>query len=244
MEIPSQIATLTKWLDGSIKWALLDFQADVPKDGTAIYTLEYGTDVQSVEGNIGSQNRQRLDVIDNGDSVKVDTGALQFAVHRNQSFSPLQSKLTATDGTVYDSLGPPDKVQIEERGPMRTAIRVEGTHKNDAGESLFAYIVTIHAYAGKPYTLACFTPLATIIMTAEFTSIQSLHLELPLDGIVEPDERLTHAYGSAEESGSVVTGSLATIPHVELYQKYDDSLSGARSRLRSGIWWKTGSGMA
>ena len=224
-EIPSQVAPLTKWLDGSIKWALLDFQADVPKGSTAIYTLEYGTDVQSVastEGNTGSHSRPRLDVVDNGDSVTVDTGALQFAIHRNQSFSPLQSQLTAIDGTVYDSLGTPDKVQIEESGPMRTAIRVEGTHKNDAGESLFAYIVTIHAYAGKSYTRVFYT-FGNNHYDAEFTSIQSLQLELPLDGIVEPGERLTHAYGSDEESGSVVTGSLDTIPHVELYQKYDDS---------------------
>ena len=221
-EIPSQAAPLTKWLDGSIKWALLDFQADVPKSSTAIYTLEYGTDVQSAEGNSGSQDRPQLDVVDNGDSVAVDTGALQFAIHRNQSFSPLRSKLTAIDGTVYDSLGPPDKVEIEELGPMRTAIRVEGTHKNDAGESLFAYIVTIHAYAGKPYTRVFYT-FGNNHYDSEFTSIQSLHLELPLDGIIEPGERLAHAYGSEVETGSVVTGSFDTIKHVELYQEFEDS---------------------
>ena len=42
-ETPSQIKTLSQWIDGSIKWILLDFQADVLANETIQYTLEYGT---------------------------------------------------------------------------------------------------------------------------------------------------------------------------------------------------------
>ena len=43
-EVPLQVRTLGQWLDGSVKWALLDFQADVPPGSERAYTLEYGTE--------------------------------------------------------------------------------------------------------------------------------------------------------------------------------------------------------
>jgi hypothetical protein len=41
-EVPVQTEVLSRWPDGSIRWLLLDFQADAPAEGVGTYTLEYG----------------------------------------------------------------------------------------------------------------------------------------------------------------------------------------------------------
>ena len=44
-EIALQTRTLGRWPDGTVKWALVDFQAEVPGSSEAAYTLEYGESV-------------------------------------------------------------------------------------------------------------------------------------------------------------------------------------------------------
>ena len=44
-EIPLQARSLAYWPDQSIKWVLLDFQADAPERSEHVYTLEYGNEV-------------------------------------------------------------------------------------------------------------------------------------------------------------------------------------------------------
>ena len=41
-EAPVQTRRLTRWPDGSVKWLLVDFQADVPAGGRAEYALRLG----------------------------------------------------------------------------------------------------------------------------------------------------------------------------------------------------------
>ena len=76
-EMPLQTRVLTRWNDGSVKWLLLDFQANVGPNAKATYTLHHGAGVspQKVTG---------VSVRETPDEVAVDTGALRFRVSKKR----------------------------------------------------------------------------------------------------------------------------------------------------------------
>ncbi len=170
-EMPVQVARTGLHEDGSVRWLLLDFQADVPKAGCTL-ALEYGQGVSRVAV------PRPLKVEDTEDAVRVDTGPLQFSVSKSR-FNGLDtitiegSEVVAEghDGGPYfvDDAGnefracldPEPEVTIESRGPMRTVITARGWYCNDAGERKCRFTVRVHAYAGKPYVRVFYTWLMT-----------------------------------------------------------------------------------
>src|SRR6476659_10669325 len=46
-ECPFQMRPVAQWIDGSVKWALLDFRADVEASTQTIYQLRFSTDLPS-----------------------------------------------------------------------------------------------------------------------------------------------------------------------------------------------------
>lgn len=211
-EIPSQIKTLSQWIDGSIKWILLDFQADVLANETIQYTLEYGTEVQP------KIFASQLKVVDRGNEVEVDTGELQFTIYRNQSFTSLfQIELTDTDGTIYNALSPPHQVEIQEIGLLRAEIRINGVHRGKDGQELFTYTVEIHVYANKPYARVFYT-FGNNHYKNEFTSIHSLNLKFPLS---EMKQEGVYTFGN-EIKDQVLSGKLTADGQTELHQVFDN----------------------
>jgi len=197
-EIPGQISELARWQDGSVKWALLDFQADLPANAALQYSLEYGTEVKRTDF------PSPLVVTDEEHAITVVTGPTKFVIDKNrfnlfdkvwldengdgkftddelvvQGGAKGGASLTAPDGTTYTSLNPPDKVEVEECGSQRAVIKIEGEHKSEDGKSLFAYIARIHAYAGKSFVRLFYT-FGNNAGESEFTSIKELKLSLPL----------------------------------------------------------------
>lgn len=107
-ERPLQTEVLSRWPDGSIRWLLLDFQADVPAEGEATYRLEYGA--KEEEGEKGSRERggeeaengrgsplTPITVRENGGRITVDTGRLQ-AVFSSASGAILESLKRPEEG--------------------------------------------------------------------------------------------------------------------------------------------------
>ena len=85
--LPSQFRVLGRWPDGSVKWVLVDFQADGVSSGRAVYTL-----TDEAAGGTGNPPGPpprpppaatvRIEETDN--DLHVDTGALRFKVSRRQ----------------------------------------------------------------------------------------------------------------------------------------------------------------
>ena len=271
-EIPSQIGELGRWQDESIKWALVDFQADVDANAVAQYTLEYGTKIRRK-----SFETPTVKTAISENYVEVVTGPLKFVIDKNRfglldnvwldvnSNGEFQDNeritqndsgesgihLLGVDGTVYTSLNAPDVVEVEENGPMRAVVRVEGTHKDSDGNSLFAYIVRIHAYAGKSY-LRVFHTFGNNKLEQEFTSIKSLTLKVPLNVDVSDTIRLSQNFddqytlcknGKVTDSGrcsegwvGASDGRWGVIAAVRnFWQLYPKSLTANESGLEIGI---------
>ena len=200
-EVPLQTLTLGQWLDGSVKWALLDFQADVPPRSERTYTLEYGAEV----------SRTRFDtqiaVHEDRHAVTVDTGRRKFLIDRSH-FAPLAEAprhngshvtgsrivVNGTDGQEYVSTrAAPQSVDIEEPGPMRCVVRIEGKHLSADGEALLRSVCRIHFYAGLPFVRLDHT-LVNDSTSEQFTEIASmyLHIGMPSTDREEPEIRQTH----------------------------------------------------
>ncbi|MCI0354962.1 MAG: fibronectin type III domain-containing protein, partial [Acidobacteria bacterium] len=210
-ELPLQTRVLARWSDGSVKWALLDFQS-AQRDAT----LEYGAQVNRVKP------ESPLKVTEDGEAVAIDTGAVKFAVNK-QRFGLLEGlavegdkiagggifSLTGPDGTVYSSLAPPEEVAVEESGPVRASVRVRGRHHCPAGEKLFTYTLRVHAWAGQPYVRVQHT-FGNDSAVSDFTAIKSLTLKLPL------------AKQGKQWSVANRTGALTPRTAVQLKQHRDD----------------------
>ena len=194
--VPAQFRVLTRywkgvegpkdaWFangDGSIKWALVDLQATVATRGKAAFVL---TDAGP------AALKTTLVVKEEPGRITVNTGPLQFALSRKRfrMFETVslggREVLKAADGSGFavvgmdgkcyhsgGSDGGRPKVTVEESGPLRAVIKVEGEVKagdNAGGYDLvgsngkgtvhvpgrdgekLGYTVRLVAYAGKPF---------------------------------------------------------------------------------------------
>ena len=138
-EIPVQSRALTHWDDGSVKWALLDYQSD----GQSDYTVEYGRDIKRTTPG------DSLEVVESHRGVTVTTGPIRVEFHHDRISLPGIVSLRQEDGTynwvtpgetatavtLTDATGQTyqtdeaDALIVEEAGAERACIRMECTHK-------------------------------------------------------------------------------------------------------------------
>ena len=157
--VPAQFTVTSRWhgtLDDNlkpIKWILLDFQADVPVNGTSVYYLK--------DGSTGNTQNTNLSLQESNDKITINTGKAKFEINKNYFnmfdyvlidkdddgqiddaivSSPNEGGvvLTGKDGTkYYTTLEAPEEIEIEEQGPMRTVVKIRGVFKAEDG-SFFA----------------------------------------------------------------------------------------------------------
>lgn len=163
-EIASQMRVLSLWPDASIRWLLVDFQADVEANSQALYRVEYGRDV------VRAASPTELKVEHRADGIHVDTGAVRFTVGtkrmsllENVTLPGVRGKLVGSSerqGSVsvdeageryLSGLGQNYTAEVEEAGSCRVVIRCEGWHGNRKRRHFLRCIVRIYAYAGKSF---------------------------------------------------------------------------------------------
>ena len=188
--VPSQARALSRWPDGSIKWALIDFTADGSQD----YTLDYGRSVAPV----AAQRPVRVTRSRNG--IRVDTGMVRSTFSKSCLALPGSVEVRQADGTYHRismESGPhavtliddggrvytaakPEVVAVEEAGPMRVCVRVEVRHRAKSGQTLFRSIFRFQFYAGQS-RVRCFHTFENDNEETPFTSIRSLALHAAFD---------------------------------------------------------------
>ena len=159
-ETPSQARAVSYWEDDSIRWALLDFNADVKANQPVTYVMEYGAAVK----NKTVANPIRLSETD--DNISVDTGPMQFNVSKKRfrlfeqvqvdgkmvlSGSPSVKVIEDTGEEFTTDALAPYAVGVEEAGPMHSVIVVRGWHGNDLGDRFLTYTTRIHVYRGQSF---------------------------------------------------------------------------------------------
>jgi len=155
--IPAQFTVLSRW-NGTpsddakpIKWVLVNFQADAPRNGSGTYYLKERSEAGAPPSNAG------MSVIETGDGFTVDTGKAKYAISKRhfnvfdhvwidgnndgQLDDPVLSQpgeggivLTDRSGKEYRALfEAPEEIAIEEQGPFKTIIRIRGVLKSADG---------------------------------------------------------------------------------------------------------------
>lgn len=130
---PLQTEALARWSDGSLKWVLLDFLANVEPFESSAYKLLCG------QANGARPSHDNLAVTHTSDTIEVCTGKCKFVlnVHTFKPFERVvvdgQNVLTkaGSDFKLVDDAGRTyqaniTNVQVKTRGPVRTTIHVEG----------------------------------------------------------------------------------------------------------------------
>ena len=191
-DLPLQTSVMETHDDGSVRWMLLDFQADMNPLGMTRHTVAIGRE--------GPQPRpgQRIDVEEDGDALIVHNGPLKIELQRNRC-TPLQRVIyegrpIAGDGgagiefTVTDAAGKQytsgcagerdTRFEIEEPGPLRWMARWEGTHRDSKGKGLFDFLVRLTVYAGCPFVRI--DHVFTNRLDPEYTDIESIKATLPV----------------------------------------------------------------
>ena len=152
--IPVQTRALDRWMDGSIRWLLIDFQADTDQDGVGSYTLvlagETPADVLT----------SAIHIDESSGGLAVDTGEARFVMQPG-SLVPFcrverlgTSVIDRAAVLLEDAEGMEwplevDRVTLEERGSLRSVVRLEGSARR-AGRSLLDMVLRLHFFAGSP----------------------------------------------------------------------------------------------
>ena len=168
-EVPLQTEVLGRWPDGSIRWLLLDFQVDMKANETERLALRYGQKVRrsSVPKPVIVNILPKIPILETG-ALRVEVSPDRFrlldAVWHDRNgdgeFSD-DERVTDSEGAGIVLVGADGKrhradlslatTTIEQHGPLRACIRIEGTHATNENERLFRYVVRVHVFRGQPF---------------------------------------------------------------------------------------------
>ena len=196
-QIPLQTEALSLWPDGSIRWLLLDFQIDLKAGEKKNLLLRYGPDTKRS----AVANPVRVEQDTSG--VEINTGPLRLKLSDDKfklfdavwldldsdgAFSEAE-RITSYDGAGIVLKTPDGRsfwadkttatITMEQKGPLRACVKIEGKHANKDGE-MFRYIVRIHAYRGQPFLRFYYT-FINDYQNALMAKIDSLDMVFSLD---------------------------------------------------------------
>lgn len=142
--LPQQWAILSKWPDGSVRWA----QAICPPMEPLALRMD-----KSARAPI----QPELNITESPEGITVKTGAATLTVTKQTAIARLESKgrslsfllseVTTSDGSKLPAHI--DSLSVFESGPMRTVIRATGMHQSEKKKSGFlSFDVLLTLYAG------------------------------------------------------------------------------------------------
>jgi len=152
---PLQAQALARWIDGSIRWALLDFQATVTAHATTAYCVESDADKPRPLQPVA------VSVTETEEHVIIDTGGYTFFINRRvckpfdrivvngvEQIGAEGSSLVLIDAQGRSYVPIIDDLAIEIAGQLRTCIRAGGQFKSDSKNSLTRFAMRLSFHAG------------------------------------------------------------------------------------------------
>lgn len=151
-----QTHVLARWSDGSLKWVLLDFQANIEASGEICWYL--GTAAEpALSDQSGGLSVRRC-----GDQLAIETGAARYLLSKT-IFRPFDTvivggaelcgmssgSLVVTDEMGKEYLPYIDDIGLEAAGPLRATVRVTGQVRPSNGNALADFIARVTCFAGR-----------------------------------------------------------------------------------------------
>jgi hypothetical protein len=240
-EVPAQISLSGRWIDGSVKWLLVSFQADSPAKGEVRYRLEFGRGVKPMAAPAG------LVVEQTAAGVRIGTGTLRLVIDRQGNIGNVDTPQGPGlhPGTACQTVAAlvasgelrPGKlatVTVEEAGPLRAVIKTVSTLADAKGVDRLRIEKRIEAYRGQAFVRIHHT--LVVVGPDKFLELKNLAYRVPL--VVASDcWRAGLATGEPIDLGTRV------------WQRFDNEWIAAdgdkphKGRL-VGTLWSEGSGAA
>jgi hypothetical protein len=173
-KIPVQSWPLAYWPDGSLKWT-----------GHAVPATELSQTAFHLSPVYNVKSIQGMEVEETGSAIRIDTGSLIYTITRsgNQIISSIQKgdqtlakngRLVVLHQNVSDEdatgqiikstfQGNISNISLEQKGALRSVVRIEGSHQSDTGSDYISYVVRLYFY----YKATSFKMVHTIIFEGE-----------------------------------------------------------------------------
>ena len=189
-EIPYQMQELCTWpQDKSIQWLMFDFLCDLKgkkaeelkleladgspeevKDGIIVKESPKGFEINTGAA-VFTVSKEKFNLFD---TVSVNNKNVLSADDKNHSLY-----LKDKDGKLFaSSLGAPDEVKLELKGPVRSVIKADGWFYSGTGEKMCRYTVRLNFFKGKPFVKMLYTFLIT--ENTEKAKFSDIGISLPL----------------------------------------------------------------
>ncbi len=156
--LPRQVRPLGQWPDGSIRWALVHFQPDLP--GNRSQDLELVIDA----GAANPEPATCVTLVQTDQGLHLDTGTLALDIPVGTALSLQAIRWQGNPLATAPELGRielhlpsgrfqamVDAARIVEAGPLRAVVTLSGRHRDGDGAESLAFRGQVTAYAGKPY---------------------------------------------------------------------------------------------
>jgi len=164
--VPAHFDLLSKWPDGSMRFVLVSFSANVDKNQKKVWTLRAGTAIRRPE------QKPRVVMNETENEITVSTPVLKavidkkkFNIFKAVSFYSGADKKFHDGGTfsadgivLVDAAGkklastvtPPDEITVEEQGGERLALRISGILGEKKAMGNIRYIVRLYFKSTTP----------------------------------------------------------------------------------------------
>ena len=191
--VPAQFEAMSFWPDGSVKWLTTSFLADTTPGAPTPYDLviageqaKPASDLHVEDGPDGvilSNARLRFRIARKAfavfDDVRLDRNADGvFAEDERVSGPPDigNVRILTADGAAY-GLAAPDRIAVEENGPVRAVVRVEGDLAN-GDKRLFRYRLRFTLCSQQPF-FGVNVAIANNSLEQPITPLRGAGLRLP-----------------------------------------------------------------
>ena len=179
----AQMRPSSHWPDDFVRWLFVVFE---PEAGPGDYSLAEGAGpaaddlVRDDAGGVvldsgAAQLRLRHDGWVDGFSAPASSGSVVPVVRGSV---PVDLLITERSGTVFRaSAAGPQRLTIEERGPVRGVVRIDGRSRSDSGAEFFDYVLRCTAYRRRPEVILSVTWINATTNISE--KVRDIRLVLP-----------------------------------------------------------------
>ncbi|MDD2335114.1 MAG: hypothetical protein PHD01_00885 [Geobacteraceae bacterium] len=236
--VPAQFSPNVKWPDGSFKAVLLTFYPE--KNGTAYrdYKVLYGNSVHS----LGQDSSKSIKVVEDADSITIDTGTTRFQMSRNrfalfdQVYRGAANErvlrepgdLTAIDnktGKLFRSSlykkSDGYRLEVVEKGALRTVVRAEGKLRGENGavtadgdRDLATFRIWLTFYANSGMTHLKYTIIDTKVRPGIASSFPQPVFSLSDNRMILPLTASDMSYVVGGEAGAIYEGKVTGEKHI------------------------------
>jgi len=142
--VPCQSSILARWNNGSVRWVLLDFQAEPPANGTAYFKLTWS----KTAGTVDPESPVK---ITGREKQSIETGGIVLSPVKNALLrisGRIDLKFSLTDGEGQNCNGIVESIEVQTEGKMRSTLLLKGAFRGPGGRRVFGFQMRASVFAG------------------------------------------------------------------------------------------------